>query len=164
MICRDNTNSGSISLDVKKTGVYFVVAISFVLLRGIMNRCSGHVGTTRFEGTYETINPYGQLPAQSYGSLPFTGFLLICYIILFIWWLSMCKKYNQEIMSVHVIIMIILCAFVLDMVIKLVYLSVYNTVGKPVFILAIMSIVIDCSVRTLTRILTLFVCMGYDLI
>ena len=64
-------------------------------------------------------------------------------------------------MSVHVIIMIIICAFVLDMLVKLIYLSVYNVVGYPVFILAIMNIIIDCSVRTLTRILTLFVCMGY---
>lgn len=125
-----------------------------------MFSCDYRVGTTRFEGTYETINPYGQLPAQSYGSLPFTVFLLVCYICLFIWWLIMCKKYNQEIMSVHVIIMIIVCAFILDMIIKLVYLSVYNIVGHPVFILAIMSITTDCSVRALTRILTLFVCMG----
>lgn len=126
-----------------------------------MNSCDYHVGTTRFEGTYETINPYGQLPAQNYGLLPFTGFLLLCYIVLFIWWFYMCRKYNEEIMSVHVIIMIIICAFVLDMIVKLIYLSVYNVVGYPVFILAIMNIIIDCSVRTLTRILTLFVCMGY---
>ena len=90
-----------------------------------MNSCDYHVGTTRFEGTYETINPYGQLPAQNYGLLPFTGFLLLCYIVLFIWWFYMCRKYNEEIMSVHVIIMIIICAFVLDMIVKLIYLIVY---------------------------------------
>ena len=120
------------------------------------------MGVTRFEGSYETINPFGQLPAQSYGSLPFTFFLLVCYIVLMIWWVIMLRKYYQEIMSVHSIILIILCAFILNMTIKYVYLMVYNTVGKPVFVLAIMNIIMDCSARTLTRILTLFVCMGYD--
>ena len=64
-------------------------------------------------------------------------------------------------MSVHVIITIIICYFILDNLIKLAYLSVFNMVGHPVFFLAIISIIINCSVRTLTRTLTLFVCMGY---
>ena len=124
--------------------------------------CNHNVGTTRFEGTYETINPFGQLPAQSYGSLPFTMCLLVCYLALFVWWLLLCRKYNQEVMSVHVIILVIIVCFILDSIMKLVYLSVYNRIGHPLFILSIVSTTINCSVRTLTRTLTLFVCMGYE--
>lgn len=119
------------------------------------------MGTVRFEGDYEATNAYGELPAPMYGSLPFTGLLFIGYIILLAWWLYMCIKYAKELMSVHIIILVVLGCFVVNMGVKLIYLTVYNHVGHPVFFLAILSIVIDCSTRTLTRILTLFVCMGY---
>ena len=72
----------------------------------------------------------------------------------------MCAKYAKEIMSVHVIVLVVLGCFVVDMGVKLIYLTAYNHVGHPVFLLSLISTVIDCSTRTLTRILTLFVCMG----
>lgn len=112
---------------------------------------------------YETINPFGQLPAPLYGSFPFTGYLLIGYIVLLATWLVLCAKYAQEIMSVHVIILVVLACFVLDMLVKLLYLYVFNATGAPNFFLAIASIVVDCSTRTLTRVLTLFVCMGWGI-
>lgn len=147
---KDKTNKGSLSFDVQKTGIYFLVAIS----------CDNRAGTVRFEGDYEATNPYGELPAPMYGSLPFTCLLFVGYIILLTWWLYMCVKYAKEIMSVHIIVLVVLGCFVVDMGVKLIYLTVYNHVGHPVFLLSILSIVIDCSTRTLTRILTLFVCMG----
>ena len=113
-----------------------------------------------FEGSYETINPFGQLPAPLYGSLPFTGTLLLGYIVLLVVWLVLCAKYSQEIMSVHIITLAVLACFVVDMLVKLIYLFFFNSFGTPTFILAIASIVVDCSTRTLTRVLTLFVCMG----
>lgn len=118
------------------------------------------MGVVRFEGEYEAINPYGELPAPMYGSLPFTALLFFGYIIMLAWWLYMCIKYVKEVMSVHIIVLVVLACFVVDMGIKLIYLTVYNRVGRPVFFLAIFSTLVDCSTRTLTRILTLFVCMG----
>ena len=37
----------------------------------------------------------------------------------------------------------------------------YNNSGSNPFVLALISIAIDCTTRTLTRVLTLVVCMGY---
>ncbi|KAK8826059.1 hypothetical protein WA556_003788 [Blastocystis sp. ATCC 50177/Nand II] len=147
---KEHENKGSVSFNVKRTGVYFVVAIS----------CDYRIGTVHFEGSYETINPFGQLPAPLYGSLPFTGVLLVGYIVLLAVWLVLCAKYAQEIMSVHIIILVVLACFVVDMLVKLIYLFFFNAFGTPTFLLAIASIVVDCSTRTLTRVLTLFVCMG----
>ena len=50
--------------------------------------------------------------------------------------------------------------FVLDLAARFIHLAAFNYVGRPLFILVLVSIVLDCSTRTLTRILTLFVCMG----
>ena len=158
---RDAVNTGSISLDTQSTGVYFVAALSYISNQtGSFRRCDKRIGVVRFEGEYEAINPYGELPAPMYGSLPFTALLFFMYIVMMAWWLYMCIKYAKEIMSVHIIVLVVLACFVVDMGIKLIYLTVYNRVGHPVFFLSIMSIIVDCSTRTLTRILTLFVCMG----
>ena len=87
--------------------------------------------------------------------------LLVGYIVLLAVWLVLCAKYAQEIMSVHIIILVVLACFVVDMLVKLIYLFFFNAFGTPTFLLAIASIVVDCSTRTLTRVLTLFVCMGW---
>ena len=63
-------------------------------------------------------------------------------------------------MSVHIIILLVIIFFVLDLGARFIHLSAYNFVGRPLFFLVLVSIVLDCSTRTLTRILTLFVCMG----
>ncbi|KAK8796992.1 hypothetical protein WA588_001117 [Blastocystis sp. NMH] len=147
---KDHENKGSLSFDVQTTGIHYIIAVT----------CDNRIGVVRFEGDYDVVNPFGKLPAQTYGLLPFTGMLFLVYAVLLFWWLFMCIKYAKELMSVHIIVLTILGCFVLDMGVKLIYLTVYNRVGHPVFFLAILSIVIDCSTRTLTRILTLFVCMG----
>lgn len=53
-----------------------------------------------------------------------------------------------------------LVSFVIDYAVKVLYLSVFNNTGSNVFLLSLLSIFFDSATRTLTRILTLIVCMG----
>lgn len=109
------------------------------------------------------MNPYGQLPAPQYGLLPFTFLLFACFLLLLVWWVYLSLKHASDVMSVHVIILLVLIFFVLDLAARFIHLAAFNYVGRPLFILVLVSIVLDCSTRTLTRILTLFVCMGCGL-
>ena len=43
---------------------------------------------------------------------------------------------------------------------KVIYLEIYNRTGNNPYIFSLISIAVDCTTRTLTRILTLVVCMG----
>ena len=52
-----------------------------------------------------------------------------------------------------------LICFVVDYLVKVIYLWVYNFTGYDS--LSYLSVFCDVSVRTLTRVLTLFVCMGW---
>ena len=63
---KEHENKGSVSFNVKRTGVYFVVAISYGRLFELTRSCDYRIGTVHFEGSYETINPFGQLPAPLY--------------------------------------------------------------------------------------------------
>lgn len=147
---KKNKNTGILSYDVQKTGIYYVLAIS----------CDYRAGLIRFSGEYEAVNPYGQLPAPQHGLLPFTFLLFACFLLLLVWWVYLSLKHSNDVMSVHVIILLVLIFFVLDLGARFIHLAAFNFVGRPLFILVLISIVLDCSTRTLTRILTLFVCMG----
>ena len=51
-------------------------------------------------------------------------------------------------------------SFIVDYAVKVFYLSVFINTGHNVFLLSLLSIFLDSATRTLTRILTLVVCMG----
>ena len=147
---KNSKNSGTLVYDVKKTGIYYLVSIS----------CDYRAGLVRFSGDFEAVNPHGQLPATQYGLFPFTGFMLLCFVLMTAFWLNVCSKYATEVLSVHVIILVVAVLFVLDMLARFLHLAVFNYTGRPVFFFSLLAIVIDCSTRTLTRILMLFICMG----
>ena len=105
-------------------------------------------------------NPFGHLPATQYGSLPFYSVTCLAYLVCLVIWGMWCISYSKEIMSVQVIIMVVLISFVLNNIVKVIYLAVFNITGNNVFLLVLLSILVDCTTRALTRILTLLVCMG----
>lgn len=105
-------------------------------------------------------NPFGHLPATQYGSLPFYSVTCFAYFVCLVIWGMWCISYSKEIMSVQVIIMVVLISFVLNNIVKVIYLAVFNITGNNVFLLVLLSILVDCTTRALTRILTLLVCMG----
>ena len=112
------------------------------------------------EGRMVVENPYGHLPATQYGSLPFYIATCFAYVIALIVWVMLCIAFSKEIMSVMVIILVVLICFVMSNVVKVLYLTVFNSTGNNVFFLAVLSMFVECTTRTSTRILTLLVCMG----
>lgn len=105
-------------------------------------------------------NPYGNLPASQYGSLPFYTFMCFLYVISVVVWGMLCISYSKEVMSVQIIILIVIVSFVIDYSMKVLSLTVFNNTGNNSFILSLLSIAVDCTTRTLTRVLMLLVCMG----
>lgn len=113
-------------------------------------------------------NPYGHLPATMYSSLPFYSYLTIVYVVVLIMWGMLCIQYSKEIMSVHLMILValpllshpqgVLVSFVVDYFVKVLYLWLYNSSGYDM--LQYPSAVVDALTRTLTRLLTILVCMG----
>ena len=118
-------------------------------------------------GEMTAENPYGHLPATMYSSLPFYSYMMIVYVVVLIMWGMLCIQYSKEIMSVHLMILVgplspahsqgVLVSFVLDYFVKVLYLWLYNSSGYDM--LQYPSAVVDALTRTLTRLLTILVCM-----
>ena len=60
------------------------------------------------DGAMIVENPYGNLPASQYGSLPFYTFMCFLYVISVVVWGMLCISYSKEVMSVQIIILIVI--------------------------------------------------------
>ena len=147
----DGTESSiRINYHPQDSGIYYVVTAI----------CDYHVSPLVMDGSMIVENPYGHLPATQYGDYPFVTTMCIVYILTLLVWAMLCIRYSKEIMSVQVIILIVLIAFSINYIVKVIYYSIYNKSGNSVFFLNALFLLTDSFARALTRILTLLVCMG----
>ena len=63
---------------------------------------------TRLEININAENPFGHLPATQYQSYPFYSWMSLIYLVTLIIWSLLCIQYSKEIMSVHIIILVLL--------------------------------------------------------
>ena len=92
--------------------MYYVVAAVSSLFVLLTPRCNPMitVGTT-LEGKMAAENPHGHLPATQYKSLPFYSWMSFLYVITLIVWGMLCIQYSKEIMSVHLMILVLLSSW-----------------------------------------------------
>ena len=143
------TSTIDVMSEISQTGMYYVVAAV----------CDPSITPhTKVSGMMTAEIAYGHLPATQYYSLPFFSWMSLIYVFALIVWGMLCIQYSKEIMSVHLMILIVLVFFVINCLMKVLYLWIYNSTGSDTFIYP--SVFIDVITRTLTRVLTLLVCMG----
>ena len=68
---------------------------------GLAN-CNDDLGTITFEGKSIWMNPYGHLPGDVYGYLPFYGYMCIGYLVIAIIWFCLNAVYWQQLLHVQV--------------------------------------------------------------
>lgn len=59
-----------------------------------MSICDENAAPIVINGHIESIDPYGYLPANLFGSLPFYGALSIVYSVIGIVWMIYCSLYR----------------------------------------------------------------------
>jgi len=138
---------------VQKSGLnIFVVAV-----------CDPFVGSVTFEGVTTWMNPYGHLPGEMHGYLPFYGWLSIVFAILFVIW-GVVVMISSEIMSIHKHISVVLAICALEMVAWYLDYKSLNTNGARNSITLVCAMLFSVSRRTLIRMVTLAVAQGYSVV
>jgi hypothetical protein len=56
---------------------------------------------TRLHAAYVFIDPYGYLPADQFGNLPFYFWLSVLYVIVGVTWLILCVWYSDQLMPLQ---------------------------------------------------------------
>jgi len=126
--------------------------------------CDARVGEVTLSGETEWMNPYGHLPAQLYGFLPFYGWMCVVYLAASIVWLVLNVMYLKDLLHVQNCITCVLVMCVIEMLIwycDYYYLNNNGVRRSEVFVFAI---IISVSRRTVARMLVLAVSLGYGVV
>ena len=92
--------------------MYYVLApVSSLILHQTPRSNPINTHRTTLEGKMAAENPYGHLPATQYKSLPFYSWMSFLYVITLIVWGMLCIQYSKEIMSVHLMILVLLSSW-----------------------------------------------------
>jgi len=126
--------------------------------------CDSRVGEVTLSGSTVWMNPYGQLPAQLYGFLPFYGWMSVVYLAASLIWFVLNMVYWNELLHVQNCISGVLIICLIEMVAWYFdYLNLNNT-GVRQNSLFIFGMVTSVSRRTISRMLVVAVCMGYGVV
>jgi len=126
--------------------------------------CDAKVGEVTLTGNTVWMNPYGHLPAQLYGFLPFYGWMCIVYLIASCVWLLLNAMYWKDLLHVQNCITGVLVMCLIEMLIWYFDYLHLNNMGvrkNALFVLAMMTSV---SRRTIARMLVVAVSMGYGVV
>lgn len=126
--------------------------------------CDPRVGQVTFSGETIWMNPYGHLPGQLYGFLPFYGWMCVVYILVACVWFSLNAMYWNDLLHVQNCITGVLLMCMIEMATWYFdYLNLNNNGvrHKAPFIIGMMTSV---SRRTVARMLVVAVSMGYGVV
>eukprot|EP00494_Astrolonche_serrata_P025563 UN25824 len=140
--------------EVTHTGLHiFVVAV-----------CDPSVGTVEFEGETVWMNPYGHLPGELYGFLPFYGYMCIVYVIAGLVWFCLNFIFWKELLQVQNYITFVLAMCMLEMATWYGDYLTLNSAGTRYRIPFILGMMTSVTRRTVARMLVVAVSMGHGIV
>jgi len=126
--------------------------------------CDARIGEVTLTGTTEWMNPYGHLPAQLYGFLPFYGWMCVIYLFASCVWFVLNAIYWKDILHVQNCITGVLAMCVIEMLTWYFdYLNLNNN-GVRLNALFLFGMMTSVSRRTISRMLVVAVSMGYGVV
>lgn len=140
--------------DIDKPGVYVVF---FAV-------CDENASPIKLRGEIDSIDPYGYLPGDVFGNLPFYGSLSLIYVLIGIVWALVCAYYRNEMMSIQYWISAVLTLGMLETTSFFVYYLEWNDTGMPSVFLMLSSLVLGVTKRALSRVVVLLVALGYGIV
>jgi len=139
---------------VKNTGLdIFVVAV-----------CDPYLGSITFEGETVWMNPYGHLPGELYGFLPFYGWMSIVYVVAAVVWFILNFMYWKELLSIHNYITLVLAMCMLEMATWYGDYMSLNTAGTRYRVPFVLGMMTSVTRRTVARMLVVAVSMGHGIV
>lgn len=137
--------------EIEEEGKYYVV----------IGSCDPLTRNVVVSGSVTAVNSYGHLPARLYGLYPFLRWILGIYIILLVVWIVRCCIYRRELMSVHLMIFLVLFLSVIDLILRQLNLSHFNTSGEYSYSLTLVSLFASALNSTVSLCLTIAIAKGF---
>ena len=110
------------------------------------------------------MNPYGHLPGDVYGYLPFYGWMCIIYLIISIIWFCFNAIYWSELLHVQNCITGVLAMCLIEMATWYFHYLHLNNIGIVHHGPFILGLITTCSRRMVSRMLVVAVSLGYGVV
>jgi len=142
------------SYKVQSTGLHiFVVAV-----------CDPQVGTVEFSGDTTWMNPYGHLPGELYGFLPFYGWMCIVYVGAAVVWFCLNFLFWKELLQVQNYITFVLAMCLIEMATWYADYLTLNNSGVRYRVPFVVGMMTSVTRRTVARMLVVAVSMGHGIV
>ena len=141
-------------LSVKRSGVYVV----------LMATCDPFSSPIKIEGFAESMDPYGYLPADLFGNLPFYGMMSCAYVVLGILWLAVCFIHSSELLPLQLWITAVLGLGMIETTLLFLHYLTWNDYGNPSVFASTMAMIFGVTKRAASRVLVLMVSLGYGVV
>uniref|UniRef100_A0A7S2AS73 GOST seven transmembrane domain-containing protein n=1 Tax=Octactis speculum TaxID=3111310 RepID=A0A7S2AS73_9STRA len=157
---RDVANSLSYGMDVNR---YKVKSTGFYTL--LLANCD-YLSPMEILVTGESVwrNPYGYLPGELYGIMPFFGVMAGLYVVVGLIWLILCARNYNELMLLQFWISLVVGLGMVETCIKFVDYMSWNYDGARDTGSLISGLVFGVTKRALSRVLVLMVSLGYGVV
>lgn len=139
---------------VSETGMYVV----------LMANCDSRNGVLYINGHTEWMNPYGYLPGEVYGCLPFFFFLAVFYLVLGVVWMVLCMTYIKDLLAIQMWASIVLLLGMVETAGQYFDYRSWNMSGSRSHGVQSFAILFGSAKRALSLSLILMVCMGYGIV
>mmetsp|Transcript_10322 Transcript_10322/g.16896 ORF Transcript_10322/g.16896 Transcript_10322/m.16896 type:complete len:530 (-) Transcript_10322:544-2133(-) len=154
--------SGAFSLDddglstnnIKKSGEYVL----------LMALCDDSAMPVIIDGAVESVDPYGYVPADQFGSMPFNLALSLAYLIVALTWATLCFWYSDQLMPLQMWISAVMFIAMIETTMLYVHFVDWNEEGVPTSTITVVALFFGALKRALSRILIMFVSLGYGVV
>lgn len=141
-------------MNIHQSGVYVIlVAI-----------CEPESSPVELDGPVESINPYGYLPAELFGNLPFYGSISCAYAILGVIWVILCIIYSKDLLHLQLWFTAVLALSLAEAALIFGHYIDWNDSGVPSTAITVIGLLFGVSKRAMSRIIILMVSMGYGVV
>mmetsp|Transcript_5560 Transcript_5560/g.5744 ORF Transcript_5560/g.5744 Transcript_5560/m.5744 type:complete len:522 (-) Transcript_5560:124-1689(-) len=141
-------------MKIKNTAVYVF----------LLSVCDPDGSPITIDGPMEIMNPYGYLPADLFGNLPFYGAISCAYLIVGVAWLILLYAYSSEILPLQLWITAVLGLGLIETTLLFAHYLNWNDAGIPSAAITVVGLIFGVSKRAVSRALVLMVSMGYGVV
>jgi hypothetical protein len=126
--------------------------------------CNPDVAPLAVDGIIDSMDPYGYLPADLFGDLPFYLTLFICYLIVGLTWLVLCLFYADQLMPLQIWISAVLAVGMVETSMLFAHFMNWNDEGRPALAITVIGLVFGVIKRAMSRVLVQLVSLGYGVV
>ena len=140
--------------DILSSGLYIL----------LMTVCQPNASPVVIEGSVESLDPYGYLPADLFGNLPFYGGLSLLYVVMGLVWLGACIMHQDQILPLQMWISAVIAMGMIETSTLFAHYLQWNELGAPTLPLTICGLVFGVSKRAASRVVVQLVALGYGVV